>query len=1151
MKLSWAATSVLALALLAPAASSCADDGLKKTDPLEQNGDAAATRIALLNATQQAPGDAPALGAYAAFLDRYHDPEARAAYKKWLAALPKDSPQANDVRRRLIALDLISGANDEAAATLNDYQAAGGKGLSLFSGNPSSGNSSSGNPAPSTTASTGYIEIPGPIRSFARMAAIPSDADADDVLLALARNVVTNGYQASRSNEVLEPTEYMKLLIRYVSQARELDKLAGPRKVIKIDTCESADTGELLRVVGFRIRGGCGSDVVLETVNAARAFLTTDSGFPMARLEQDLRTNRPFSYDYHPSRVPVLYGPDYWITAKEKGNGDFLDAFLADPSLCRFYLGMAKLDLPTAAGLKANVPMPRLRAYAHVLDFFGGMFEIRDGRAVVPGGQRSAGAWAELVGESPEKGPQFFEKLLAKDDGWLASLYDALARINGPVQAYLTEPAHMKRYYAAVRGLVTSPGPARPVFRANADMMLLTTRLRLETDGRPHIPGGIPIWRSLFVNHPHEKYDAKLTRSAAFWNDPDDVIESLFALSRKSVDNEPLKIFMSVSDLDRYRTTALAPATVDRLARDFRLYGAQYQIFSDSPSLSDATIVHYLDTMDSVDRIRDMLLRADTSGSLQALTGLWQIFCRQGSLPLRDSDKALSAILAPFGNIHSDSDLFQAARAGVRTLLAATGTPEGTPMQERIAQERMLELLAGGNSAADTDTRDQIVKEMQRALDAQRIVTLTSLFDIAANLEKASAGQPADMPAAQKLAARISEIQLPRPPLTASERSVLSLGYWSEKHIENERRLNLRAMLDHSGHDADRMRDVEGALAPLLRDTLVAFNYVHYAPPAAQILYTNPLFVRDHDFVGMNGNANPWKQTQVFGTGWPSNGGGRLVGSLSSLPYALAEAEQNFLIPTKTQALIWSDLVPQMIVSATIPRWWDVTALQMHWVALHMNTGESLLAESALDPRLRIAVLDALRQQVSPNRISKTQALLEAGNVRAAIEQLTPIEVYLLACSLQSSLQASPRIAAWPASVEIAAIAARHPSEVSDDAVSRAFGTPKPTLANSYRAEILKLRTFPTLMGYSSRIMAESWESNTLFWASVADQIHLPPAQLNIMIPEWTRKVVENIFASHLEDWPALLKSLRTVGDDVRAGSAVGVTPEVTPAGGA
>ena len=77
---------------------------------------------------------------------------------------------------------------------------------------------------------------------------------------------------------------------------------------------------------------------------------------------------------------------------------------------------------------------------------------------------------------------------MAKDDGWLASLYDALARIQGPVQDYLTDPVRMKRFYTAVRGRITSPGPARPVFRANTDMMLLTTRLRVDANGKPQSP---------------------------------------------------------------------------------------------------------------------------------------------------------------------------------------------------------------------------------------------------------------------------------------------------------------------------------------------------------------------------------------------------------------------------------------------------------------------------------------------------------------------------------------------------------------------------------------------------------------------------------------------------------------------------------------
>ena len=65
-----------------------------------------------------------------------------------------------------------------------------------------------------------------------------------------------------------------------------------------------------------------------------------------------------------------------------------------------------------------------------------------------------------------------------------------------------------------------------------------------------------------------------------------------------------------------------------------------------------------------------------------------------------------------------------------------------------------------------------------------------------------------------------------------------------------------------------------------------------------------------------------------------------------------------------------------------------------------------------------------------------------------------------------------PRSAAWPR---------ESPEALSPRAISRAFGTPKPTLANSYQPELLNLRTFPTLMGYSSRILAESWESNLLY----------------------------------------------------------------------
>jgi hypothetical protein len=356
----------------------------------------------------------------------------------------------------------------------------------------------------------------------------------------------------------------------------------------------------------------------------------------------------------------------------------------------------------------------------------------------------------------------------------------------------------------------------------------------------------------------------------------------------------------------------------------------------------------------------------------------------------------------------------------------------------------------------------------------------------------------------------------------------MGFGYWTDKHIEAERKINLRSAVEKAGGDAEKVKDVRGLMAPLLRDALLALNYAHYAPPGAQILYTNPTFVRSHDFLGMQGSSHTWKPTETFGTGWPSNAGGRLVGSLSTLPYALAEAEQNFLVPSQTQALIWGDLVPQMILSAKIPRWWNVTPSQVHWVGLHFRYGREAIASSAFDPELRKEVVESLWKYAPPARTSAVARLLDQGDVNGALDRVTPSELFSVARDLVEKRPAA-------GSSLLAEIRQLHEQGVTYDTISRAFGTPKPTLASSYEPELLSLRTFPALMGYSSRILAESWESNTLYWAALADEVHIPPAWLNVRIPEWTQKLVEQIFASHLEDWPALLKSLRTVGDEVRA----------------
>jgi hypothetical protein len=83
---------------------------------------------------------------------------------------------------------------------------------------------------------------------------------------------------------------------------------------------------------------------------------------------------------------------------------------------------------------------------------------------------------------------------------------------------------------------------------------------------------------------------------------------------------------------------------------------------------------------------------------------------------------------------------------------------------------------------------------------------------------------------------------------------------------------------------------------------------------------------------------------------------------------------------------------------------------------------------------------------------------------------------------------------------------------------------------------LLSIKPFPSLSGYSSRLLAETWDSTNLYWARLTDEMGYPPVVMNRLVPELTHNMVEKIFASNLEDWPAILRAMRETGDDFKQG---------------
>ncbi len=882
-----------------------------------------------------------------------------------------------------------------------------------------------------------------------------------------------------------------------------------------ISTCDSEETGNLLKALGYRMRGSCGGDLVLETVNATKAFLTVDSGFPLSELEADLRANHRFELSYAPTPIPVLYTPAYWLSALGRNNqAEFIDALLGDPSLCRLYLGLSHLDHATAEALRKQAPATKLKLYANVLDFYGSMFQIKNGAAVVPGSPKT---WSSMIGVSPSNPGQFFERLISTDDGWAASYFDALSRIEGPTAAYLTQPERMRRFYDALRGKITTPGPARPVFRSSTELMLLTTSLRIDSNGQPHVPGDLEIWRTLFIKHPHGKYDGKLTRSAASWRSSDDLFESLFALSRKTVENEPLKIFLALNDIDRHRDKPISSRLAARLVSAYRSYGAQYSLFADAPGLSEASMNRFLDTCADMSSIRDTLLKADAVGSFQALVELWRIAAIRHDLSGNAQDGSFTKLIAPFGHLRQEGELFDADRSAFDALLSSLHLQTGG----NARQEQMVEYLVGRLRGADSSAPFSPTENFLRVFDAQRLVTLDGLFALG---DRKGSLDPKTLKAISAQIERVTETESVRGSLSSEERNSFAVGYWSTRHIDQERKFNLDKTL--KGTDK---KDAREALAPFVRDSLVGLLYSYYAPAGAQIVLTNPQFVRSHDFIGPESSLATWRTTEVAGSGWPASAGGRLIGSLTALPYAVAEAEQNFLTPRREQALIWADLVPQMIADVTITRWRDIKPIQVRWVALHIQRGRNLLAAAALDPTVEGPVLNSYSRFTTPARVEWMAEHLGTGRFSETVSEIPTSVLYAMAEDPRLQ-NISPDLA----SEQMKAIAAENASELDAAAIGRLFGTPKPTLTHSYQPGLLYLRTFPALMGYSSRLLAESWESNNLYYAALADEVGVPMSQLDAYVPEWNRSTIENIFATHLEDWPALLRSLHITANGVR-----------------
>ena len=971
------------------------------------------------------------------------------------------------------------------------------------------------------------VEIPGPLRSFLRMAGISQEVTPDDVLPMLARNLSLYGYDQGKEKE------YLVLVNRYVHQARDIQRLSDANGAIHISGCK--DAPQLLSVLGYKFQRACGQrNSSLMTENAERAFLTIDSGFPLTALEQALQKDRPFSYSYPGTRVPIFFKEKDWVNALGKSDrrsyGNLLDVLLHDQDMDRLYAAMSKYDQETRTTISKSPGLSRLAAFAPIIDLYGSQIRIKSGRVIVPGSADKA--WEELVGENPQSPGSFVTHLLTKDGGWLAAYFDVLSRLNPVEQTHFTEGNRLKRFYSAYRSTALRSEASRGVYPKNADLLILLASLRWKPDGDLDIPGGLGVWDDILtqVSKSHEMR-AWLGRGHG-WSTSGQFLETLVAASNLRSPYGPVQMFILLGAIDSARPPErqLSDDTEKLVAHRFAQFNQWLPIFAEFPALDDAAIVEFVNAADRIDGISNTTLRANALGAFQANVSLWRIFAHQGQIPQDKLNSSWHSAIQPYLQIGSSVQLFEAARTSLRaSLLAAAGNGN-------LNQDQLIELLAGPvpDDRESQRVHHDLAERIRAVLDDQRLASLDTLFGLYDGMVEMAHGAAAGS-SLLPLAEDLREFEMPRPIFTGGEKSAWAPAVYTSRHAELQVRTDLTKVLRSSPSPA-QLDAARAQLTPFLRDTLVGLNYAYFEPPGAEVLHNNPLFVRSHDFtsISVQGVNEIWGSPQLVGVGATAGGGAYLLGSLADLPYALASMEQDFIVPKNVQALIWREVVPDLLVDATVPRWWNVSRHELHFAALYQRTGEEILTAAIDNADLRAKVIDILSDRMSPVRLERTERGLEnRESATAMIAHTAPADLFYLAVELRKKYP-DQLSTTGPTGRELIELSQKYPTDANLDRLSADFGVLRSALTSS--SGFLNIKPISTFGGTAGRVFAESWDSNNLYWARLADEMGYSPVQLNLLVPELTRNMIANIFASNIDDWPALLRAMEETGNQFRQG---------------
>jgi hypothetical protein len=268
----------------------------------------------------------------------------------------------------------------------------------------------------------------------------------------------------------------------------------------------------------FRLRPATGARVQQRRASLAAA------GIDVAAAESALNAGGQAVLSLSGDEVPLPLPEAAWRAAVGSGGrygATLAGALLADRRAALAYYGLCTMDEATRRFVGATPGLLKDivgSEQAVTIAAYGRSLHVREGRVETPGGAAATSAWESLAGEPVTRPDRFILRVLEKDAGRLALLYDTVAHLDADGQAFalgswLDAGGRADRFealYEAVgQALIGWDPRVRPFARSLYDPAHVLMLARPGPGGRPGVLGWRRLWRKAFEG-------ADLPGSAAF-----------------------------------------------------------------------------------------------------------------------------------------------------------------------------------------------------------------------------------------------------------------------------------------------------------------------------------------------------------------------------------------------------------------------------------------------------------------------------------------------------------------------------------------------------------------------------------------------------------------------------------------------------------